>query len=65
MLKQIFIISSTLFLQLLDFDGPLAYSGCISSRTCVFSFIDSLDISGCCDVIVPVDESNEEVTERL
>ena len=65
MLKQIFIISSTLFLQLLDFDGPLAYSGCISSRTCVFFFINSLDISGCRDVTVPVDESNEEVTERL
>ena len=38
----------------------------ISSRICVFFFINSLDISGCCDVTVPVDdESNEEVTERL
>ena len=31
----------------------------------VFFFINSLDISGCRDVTVPVDESNEEVTERL
>ena len=37
----------------------------ISSRTCVFFFINSLDISGCCDVTMPVDESNEEVTEYL
>ena len=33
--------------------------------TCVFFFINSLDISGCHDVTVPVDKSNEEVTERL
>ena len=63
MLKQIFIISSTLFIQLFDFDWPLAYSGCISSRTYVFFFTNSLDVSGCRDT--PVDESNEEVTERL
>ena len=31
----------------------------------MFFFINSLDISGCCDVTVPVDESKEEVTERL
>ena len=31
---------------------------------CIF-FINSLDISGCCDVTMPVDESNEEVTEYL
>ena len=30
-----------------------------------FFFINSLDISGCHDVTLPVDESNEEVTERL
>ena len=31
----------------------------------MFFFINSLDISGCRDVTVPVDESKEEVTERL
>ena len=65
MLKQIFIISSTLFLQLFDFDWPLENSGCVSSRKCVFFFINTLDISGCRDATVPVDESNEEITERL
>ena len=30
-----------------------------------FSSINSLDVSGCRDVTVPVDESNEKVTERL
>ena len=33
--------------------------------TCVFFFINSLDISGCNKVTLPVDESNEEVTECL
>ena len=31
----------------------------------VFFFINSLDISGCRDVTVSVDESNDEVTECL
>ena len=30
-----------------------------------FSSINSLDVSACRDVTVPVDESNEKVTERL
>ena len=32
---------------------------------CLVFFINSLDISGCRGVTFPVDESNEEVTERL
>ena len=32
---------------------------------CLFFVINSLDISGCHDVTVLVDESNEEVTKRL